>query len=338
MGDTIEIIQGTATTIEIAGLQGPQGPAGASQADTLTTQGDLLYRGASAAARLGIGTAGQILKVNAGATAPEWGAAPASGVSSVAGRTGDVTLAVADVSGAVSTSDSRLSDARTPSSTLAHKASHATSGTDALAPSDISAAWQQTISSITVSNTHQLTAARNQRVLVNDTASAGSAVAIFYPTSGNAEGDRLEVVYASRLNSNSLGVTIRAGLYDYTGSQSIGLGYQRTFIYVSGSWTAGSVEQHTHPDPDPSFASSAFRVTEPSGLATNQLAFSLANITAGATRTLTIANRNGTNVVSDTSAGSGSDVVNNIVSLTTAEYAAIGSPDATTLYLVTDPS
>jgi hypothetical protein len=53
--------------------------------------------------------------------------------------------------------------------------------------------------------------------------------------------------------------------------------------------------------------------------------------------TLTIANRSGTNVVSDTSAGTGSDVVNNIVSLTQAEYAAIGSPDAATLYLITDP-
>jgi alcohol dehydrogenase class IV len=42
-------------------------------------------------------------------------------------------------------------------------------------------------------------------------------------------------------------------------------------------------------------------------------------------------------VVSDTTAGSGSDVVNNIVSLTQAEYNAIGSPDATTLYLITDP-
>jgi hypothetical protein len=30
-------------------------------------------------------------------------------------------------------------------------------------------------------------------------------------------------------------------------------------------------------------------------------------------------------------------VVNNIVSLTTAEYAAIGSPDAATLILITDP-
>ena len=68
-----------------------------------------------------------------------------------------------------------------------------------------------------------------------------------------------------------------------------------------------------------------------------ELAFSLSSITTGTTRTLTIANRSGTNVVSDTSAGSGSDVVNNIVSLTTAEYAAIGSPDAATLFLITDP-
>jgi hypothetical protein len=67
------------------------------------------------------------------------------------------------------------------------------------------------------------------------------------------------------------------------------------------------------------------------------LAFQLSGISASTTRTLTIANRSGTNVVSDTSAGSGSDVVNNIVSLTTAEYAAIGSPDAATLYLITDP-
>jgi hypothetical protein len=70
---------------------------------------------------------------------------------------------------------------------------------------------------------------------------------------------------------------------------------------------------------------------------TKELKFDLSGITTGTTRTLTIANRSGTNVVSDTSAGSGSDVVNNIVSLTTAEYAAIGSPDAATLFLITDP-
>jgi hypothetical protein len=73
------------------------------------------------------------------------------------------------------------------------------------------------------------------------------------------------------------------------------------------------------------------------GDSSKNLALQLSGITTGTTCTLTIANRSGTNVVSDTSAGTGSDVVNNIVSLTQAEYNAIGSPDAATLYLITDP-
>jgi hypothetical protein len=49
-----------------------------SSTDLITTAGDLLYgTAADTVARLGIGTAGQVLKVNSGATAPEWGAAPA---------------------------------------------------------------------------------------------------------------------------------------------------------------------------------------------------------------------------------------------------------------------
>ena len=48
-------------------------------ADVITTAGDLIYgTAADTVARLGIGTAGQVLKVNSGATAPEWGAAPAA--------------------------------------------------------------------------------------------------------------------------------------------------------------------------------------------------------------------------------------------------------------------
>ncbi len=38
-----------------------------------TTQGDIIYRGASADQRLAKGTAAQVLKMNSGATAPEWG-------------------------------------------------------------------------------------------------------------------------------------------------------------------------------------------------------------------------------------------------------------------------
>ena len=57
-------------------------------------------------------------------------------VQSVAGRTGAVTLAVADVSGAVASTDPRLADARTPT---AHAASHKTAGADALTAADIGA-------------------------------------------------------------------------------------------------------------------------------------------------------------------------------------------------------
>jgi hypothetical protein len=51
--------------------------AAAVPKSTVTTAGDVIYAtGSSAVTRLGIGTAGQVLKVNSGATAPEWGAAP----------------------------------------------------------------------------------------------------------------------------------------------------------------------------------------------------------------------------------------------------------------------
>ena len=45
---------------------------------TVTTAGDIIYRNATVPARLGIGTAGQVLTVNSGATAPQW-STPAGG-------------------------------------------------------------------------------------------------------------------------------------------------------------------------------------------------------------------------------------------------------------------
>ena len=63
-GKVAQAISGT--DYEAAGTGIPQ--------SVLTTEGDLLYRGASAPSRLGIGTAGQVLTVNAGATAPQWSA------------------------------------------------------------------------------------------------------------------------------------------------------------------------------------------------------------------------------------------------------------------------
>ena len=52
---------------------GTNGTNGTDLSTTLTTQGDLLYRDGSGLQRLAKGTAGQVLKINSGATAPEWG-------------------------------------------------------------------------------------------------------------------------------------------------------------------------------------------------------------------------------------------------------------------------
>jgi hypothetical protein len=53
---------------------------GAIAKTTVTTAGDIIYRNATVPTRLGIGTAGQVLQVNSGATAPEW-ATPAGSLS-----------------------------------------------------------------------------------------------------------------------------------------------------------------------------------------------------------------------------------------------------------------
>ena len=54
--------------------------AAAVPKSTVTTAGDVIYAtGSSAVTRLGIGTAGQILQVNSGATAPEWTTPAATG-------------------------------------------------------------------------------------------------------------------------------------------------------------------------------------------------------------------------------------------------------------------
>lgn len=104
MADTIEIVQGTATVVEVAGPSGPQGPSGSVGAtgatgpagpagtgiETLTTKGDLLSRNDSAAIRVGIGGVGQILKVSAQGL-PTW-ANESGAVTSVNGATGAVTI------------------------------------------------------------------------------------------------------------------------------------------------------------------------------------------------------------------------------------------------------
>lgn len=57
----------------------------ANEANELTStyanQGGMVYQGASTFTQLAIGTAGQVLKVNSGATAPEWGQVAEAGIA-----------------------------------------------------------------------------------------------------------------------------------------------------------------------------------------------------------------------------------------------------------------
>lgn len=56
---------------------------GAIAKTTVTTAGDIIYRNATVPVRLGIGTAGQVLQVNSGATAPEWAAASSGALTKI---------------------------------------------------------------------------------------------------------------------------------------------------------------------------------------------------------------------------------------------------------------
>jgi hypothetical protein len=79
-----------------------------------TTAGDLdYYTSGTAKARLGIGTAGQVLQVNSGATAPEW-AAPAGGGKVLQVVTTSTTTATLIT--ATSFSDSAITATITPTS------------------------------------------------------------------------------------------------------------------------------------------------------------------------------------------------------------------------------
>lgn len=72
-----------------------------------------------------------------------------SEVTSVAGKTGAVSLVAADVSGAVSTDDARLANARTPTK---HAASHQSGGADAIFDQDLNKGGDVSFVSLTVTD------------------------------------------------------------------------------------------------------------------------------------------------------------------------------------------
>ena len=101
----------TADSSEATGLKWAVDPV----ADVVTTAGDLIYgTAADTVTRLGIGTVGQVLTVNSGATAPEWATAAAGGGKVLQVVQGTLTTDFTTTSG--SYVDTGLSVSITPSS------------------------------------------------------------------------------------------------------------------------------------------------------------------------------------------------------------------------------
>jgi hypothetical protein len=320
-----------------AGATGPQGPAGAGAvesvngetgvvvldasdvgaiaASVLTTQGDIVVRGASAPQRLALGNgAGKPLVV--GASGPEWSVADSNFVLSQsvkisnAGTTevNGVYLPTDSINGKASyikddytiswdgaswnisanttdyytssndtsypwqattwTVDSGASpypdveqaafsdmesvlgsksyNTRTPSSTLAHASSHHTGGTDAIAPNNIGAAWQEVGSGQTITGDTTLTAARNRRITLIGT---GATANVDLPSSGNQAGDVVTLVSSFFVPSV---FTIRkpAGTPSFVAIATLNAsGQSFTFVNNTGgstNWEIRSVDTHTH--------------------------------------------------------------------------------------------
>ena len=85
-----------ATYWEQMSSAGTNGTDGTDLTTTLTTQGDIVYRDASGLARLGAGTAGQVLQTNGTGANPSWGTVSSDMVKVVDVNGGDTTTLAID--------------------------------------------------------------------------------------------------------------------------------------------------------------------------------------------------------------------------------------------------
>lgn len=94
-GDITEVQAGTG--ISVASGTGPIPVITNTVATAFDAAGDLVYgTGADTFTKLSLGTAGQVLKVNSGATAPEWGAAAGGGFVGVFCKSTSGTISISN--------------------------------------------------------------------------------------------------------------------------------------------------------------------------------------------------------------------------------------------------
>jgi hypothetical protein len=141
--------------------------------------------------------------------------------------------------------DARLSDARTPSSTLAHKTSHATGGTDALAPSDIGAQSLFASSSEVLEADITLSASRAQRVNLENY--DGVTYNVTLPTTDVRVGDVFIFTTGTLIGSQIIRRLNFGSNFTTLATISQGQSYRIISTGItSGSWQIDPVFTHTH--------------------------------------------------------------------------------------------
>lgn len=203
----------------------------AGMTNPMTTTGDVIYSSSgSTPARLGIGTAGQVLKVNSGATAPEWGSASngltlseiatgsMSGVSVSFSSLTDydqITVFIKDCTFATANSGLRFRLNGSSSSIYNQLGGGATGGPSVIRNSAITIDGFKPFNSAIFNNTSNIYAIK----FTNCKASGFTymdAVFSFVNVSGNQETDTAQGWFASSATVSSIEITTAAG-YSFNG-------------------------------------------------------------------------------------------------------------------------